>query len=223
MKKKVSMIIAIILIILVIFLFFTKNNYKFLNNGNNMSNKSADEIKNYILNIDSFSAEASVTVTSNKTTNTYIFNQKFKGNQCIQELLEPENIAGLKILYDGTNVKIENTKIGVSKLYENYKCIINNSLWINTFINDYKNEVNEKAMYEENNTIILEVKVKNENIYSTNKRLYIDKNTAKPVKMEVQDTTQNLKVYILYNKVQINTVQEENIVAFKLEKTNDII
>ena len=48
MKKNISIIIAIILIVLVIFLFFVKNNYKFFNFGNNMSNKSADEIKNYI-------------------------------------------------------------------------------------------------------------------------------------------------------------------------------
>ena len=223
MKKKVSIIIDIVLIILVIFLFFIKNNYNFFKFGNNMSNKSADEIKNYILNIDSFSAEVSVTITSNKTTNTYTFNQKIKGNKCVQELLEPENIAGLKILYDGVNIKIENTKIGISKLYENYNCITSNSLWINTFINDYKNETNEKTMCEENNTIILEVKVKNENIYNANKKLYIDKLTGKPVKMEVQDITQNLKVYILYNKVEINTLQEENIIAFKLNGENEVI
>ncbi len=223
MKKNISILIAILLIIAVIFLFFVKNNYKFFNSGNNMSNKSADEIKNYILNMDSFKAEVSVTITSNKTTNTYIFNQKFKGNQYIQELLEPENVAGLRISYDGINVKIENTKMGLSKLYENYKYITNNSLWITTFINDYKNETNEKTMYEENEVIVLEVKVKNENVYNANKKLYIDKKTARPIKMEVQDITQNLRVYILYNKVEINTVQEENIIAFKLDKVNDIV
>lgn len=108
-------------------------------------------------------------------------------------------------------------------MYENYQYITSNSLWINTFINDYKDDANEKSIYEENDTIILEVKVKNENIYNTNKRLYIDKKTVKPVKMEVQDVTQNLKVYILYNKVEINTLQEENIIAFKVNKTNDIV
>lgn len=223
MKKFIPIIITIIIILSIIFLLFGKNNYNFLNNGNNMSNKSADEIKNYILNMDSFSAEISVTITSNKTIDTYVFNQKFKGNQYVQELLEPENIAGLRILYDGTNIKVENTKIGISKMYENYKYITSNSLWINTFTNDYKNEANEKKMYEENDTIVLEVKVKNENIYNTNKKLYIDKKTAKPVKMEVQDITQNLKVYILYNKVEINTLQEENIIAFKVKELNNII
>ncbi len=223
MKKFIPIIIVMLLIVLIIFLFFGKNNYKNLNNGNNMSNKSADEIKNYILNMESFSAEVSVTVTSNKTTNTYVFNQKLKGNQYVQELIEPTNIAGLTILYDGTQMKIENTKIGISKLYENYQYITNNSLYITTFINDYKNDINEKNMYEENDTIILEVKVKNENIYNSNKRLYIDKKTGKPIKMEVQDITQNLKVYILYSKVEINTLQEDNVVAFKQDKIQNII
>ena len=223
MKKFIPIIIVMLLIVLIIFLFFGKNNYKNLNNGNNMSNKSADEIKNYILNMESFSAEVSVTVTSNKTTNTYVFNQKLKGNQYVQELIEPTNIAGLTILYDGIQMKIENTKIGISKLYENYQYITNNSLYITTFINDYKNDINEKNMYEENDTIILEVKVKNENIYNSNKRLYIDKKTGKPIKMEVQDITQNLKVYILYSKVEINTLQEDNVVAFKQDKIQNII
>lgn len=223
MKKNISIIIAIMLIIFVISLFFIKNNYKFFNSGNNMSNKSADEIKNYILNMNSFSAEATVTITNNKTTNTYILGQKFKGNQYVQELLEPQNIAGLTIKYDGNQVIIENTKIGVSKLYENYKYITNNSLCISTFVSDYKEETNENKLYEENGTIILETKIKNENIYNVNKKLYIDQKTAKPVKMEIQDITQNLRVYILYSKVEINTLQEENIVAFKQNEIQDII
>lgn len=223
MKKNISIIIAIVLIIFVISLFFIKNNYKFFNSGNNMSNKSADEIKNYILNMNSFSAEATVTITNNKTTNTYILGQKFKGNQYVQELLEPQNIAGLTIKYDGNQVIIENTKIGVSKLYENYKYITNNSLCISTFVSDYKEETNENKLYEENGTIILETKIKNENIYNVNKKLYIDQKTAKPVKMEIQDITQNLRVYILYSKVEINTLQEENIVAFKQNEIQDII
>lgn len=223
MKKFVPILIAVVLIIFIIFLFLGKNNYNFFNNGNNMSNKSADEIKNYILNMDSFCAEVSVTVTSNKTTNTYVLNQKFKGNQYIQELLEPQNIAGLTIIYDGTHLKVENTKIGLTKLYENYKYITNNSLCINTFINDYKDETNEQSMYEENDMIVLEVKKKNDNIYNANKKLYIDKNTAKPIKMEIQDITQNLKVYILYSKVEINTLQKENIIAFKQDVIENII
>lgn len=217
--KKIILTIAIILLIL--FLIFIKSDYKILNNGNNMSNKSADEIKNYILNMDSFSAEVSVTITSNKTTNTYVLNQKFKGNQYFQELLEPSNIAGLQIIYDGNELKIENTKIGISKLYENYKYITNNSLCLNTFISEYKEAENEKSIYEENDTIVLEVKTKN--IYNSVKKLYIDKKTGNPVKLEVQDITQNLKVYILYSKVEINTLQEENIVAFKQKKKQEII
>lgn len=222
MNKKIILIVVVILVALILFIFL-KNNYKNFNFGNNMSNKSADEIKNYILNMNSFKAEATITITSNKTTNTYKFLQIYKDKQYVQELLEPENISGLKIIYDGTNMKIENTKLGLSKLYDNYQYMTNNALCITTFISDYIDDLNEKNITEENDTIILEVKTKNSNIYSTNKKLYIDKKTALPVKMEIKDNTQNLKVYILYNKVEINTLQEENIIAFKIDELQDII
>lgn len=222
MNKKNALIVAIVLVALILFIFI-KNNYNFFKTGNNMSNKSADEIKNYILNMSSFKAEATVTVTSNKTTNTYKLLQKYKDKQFVQELLEPENISGLKIVYDGTNMKIENTKLSLSKLYDNYQYMTSNALCITTFISDFIDESNEKNIKEENNTIILEVKTKNENIYNTNKKLYIDKTTALPVKMEIKDNTQNLKVYILYNKVEINTLQKENIVAFKIDETQSVI
>ena len=42
-----------------------------------MSNKSADEIKEYILNIESYKAIAEVTIKSNKNENTYKLEQKY--------------------------------------------------------------------------------------------------------------------------------------------------
>lgn len=222
MNKKLFLIVIVVLVALILIIFL-KNNYNFFKSGNNMSNKSAEEIKNYILNMSSFKAESTVTVTSNKTTNTYKILQKFKDEQFVQELLEPENISGLKIIYDGTNMKIENTKLGLSKLYDNYQYMTNNSLCITTFISDYIDSNNEQKFTEENDTIVLEVKTKNSNIYTANKKLYIDKKTALPVKMEIKDNTQNLKVYILYNKVEINTLQKENIIAFKMNKLQEII
>lgn len=206
MKKKLIIIIAIIIIAVIFIMCFVKKDYKILNLGNNMSNKSADEIKNYILNINSFNAEVSVKITSNKTTNEYVFSQKYENGKCEQCLLEPSNISGLKIIYDGNNMHVENTKLNLSQLYENYNYITSNALWLNSFIEDYKSS-DDTSVSEENDTIILQVNTKNKNKYSMVKKLYIDKKTAKPVKMEVQDVTQKLIVYILYNRIEINNLQ----------------
>lgn len=72
-----------------------KNDYKIFGNGNNINIKSADEIKKYVLNISSYQAKATISITSNKTTNTYIVKQQYnkKENAYKQELLEPKSVA----------------------------------------------------------------------------------------------------------------------------------
>ena len=56
MKNKKTVVIILATIFFIIIIFLIKNNYKFLKKGNNISNKSADEIKEYILNIESYQA-----------------------------------------------------------------------------------------------------------------------------------------------------------------------
>ena len=56
--------------------------------------------------------------------------------------------------------------------------MVENKLWLNSFIEDYKKSNNSKATTKENE-IILEVKKDEENKYSIYRKLYIDKNTRK--------------------------------------------
>ncbi len=148
-RKIIFFIIIIILISLLTF--FIKNNYNSSKKGNNISNKSADEIEEYILNIDSYYAIAQVTVQSNKSSNTYKLKQEYIKNQnmYMQEVIEPEYIAGVKFIYNEGILKIENTNLSLSKLYEEYKYIESNVLSLNSFIEDYANS-EEKKCYEEN-------------------------------------------------------------------------
>ncbi len=113
-NKKLLYIIAIFIIICVILVtticFFRKNDYKTIKFGNT-NIKSAESIKEYILNISSYEADISLEVTSNKTTNKYRLTQKYvEPNIFKQEVLEPNNIKGLTTTYDGENLKIENSR-----------------------------------------------------------------------------------------------------------------
>ena len=54
MNRKKVLIAFSTIAILILVIFLTKRSYKILKNGNNISNKSADEIENYILNIESY-------------------------------------------------------------------------------------------------------------------------------------------------------------------------
>ena len=221
MKKIIT--IAIIIIIL-ISIFFIKINYKFLKTGNNMSNKSAEEIEKYILDISSYTAKMEVTINSNKSTNKYILEEQYiKDNNVFKrKIIEPEYLNGVSIIYDGTNLKLENSIINVSKMYENYPYIGEDTISLFSFIEDYKNSDETNISSDEAN-IILKTKVKNGNKYINQKKLFIDKKTGRPIKLEIEDITQKTVIYILYNEIKINNLQKEDILAFKLKEISNNI
>ena len=199
-NKKI-LYILIILIIILLGVIIYKNVIKKSKNGNNMSSQ---EIVDYILNKTTYTAKISVQVNSNKNTNKYILNQKFNSeNESIQEVIEPSNIAGVKIVKKDGNLKIENTTLNLSKIFENYKGLGENCLDLNTFIDDYKE--NEKSNFEENDKeIIMKTKSSNRNKYTENKILYINKESKLPTKLIIEDNNQNTTINIQYNEIEFN-------------------
>ncbi len=201
MKKKYYLILLFIIFIISVGFIFYKNSIKNLKIGNN---KNSQEIVDYILNLSSYEAEVTVNITSNKNSNKYILKQKYqKDKEHIQEVIEPSNIAGVKIINDGKNLKIENSNLNLNEIIENYTNLENNNLDLSMFIDEYKNS-NESNYEEKDDEIIMKVKNDKENIYVKEKILYISKKTYKPVKLEIKDNKQKERIYILYNEVEIN-------------------
>lgn len=227
MEKKKILIISIIFIILIVSfsLFFLINHYKFFHFGNNMSSKSAKQIAEYILNISSYKAKIEVEVKSNKNTNRYILEQEFiSPDITTQVVVEPQNIKDLKIVLEEKTLRIENTRLNLKTIYENYNYISENNLFLNSFIEDYKACLDSKTE-ETENEVIMTTKVKDgHNKYAIYKKLYINHKTGDPTKLEVQDVNQNTTVYILYNEININSINKEEILAFRLNEIllNDI-
>ncbi len=151
MEKKLIIILGILAVLVtsVIIYFFKKNNYKNLKSGNNMSNKNLKEIEEYILSIRSYNAKIEVEIQSNKNKNKYVLEQKYaEPNVQKQIVLEPSNIEGLETIFDGNNLKINNTKLNLSTIYENYSDVTSNFLWLNTFTEEYKkDDRNRKTKY----------------------------------------------------------------------------
>lgn len=201
-KKKTGFVIAFVIVIIIgivsCLIFFPKKTAKNLKIGNNTSSQ---EIVDYILNISSYETKVEVEVQSNKNQNKYMIKQQYKSPDITeQEVIEPSNIAGFKISKNGNQLKIENTNLSLSSIFENYEYVADNILDLSSFIKDYQSD--EKASWkEENNQIILTTKQE-----KVEKNLLIDRSTGKPKKLEVKWTNKNTIVYILYNEVNINTL-----------------
>ena len=190
----------IIIIGIIIFLFFfPKKVAKNLKMGNT---SSSQEIVDYILNISSYETKVEIEVDSNKNKNHYVLKQQYiQPDRSIQEVLEPSNISGIKLTREGNQLKIENTNLNLSSLFENYEYVSDNVLDLSCFIQDYKSD--DKAEWkEENNQIIMMAKKNKEE-----KSLWVDRSTGKPIRLEIKWTNKNNRVYILYNEVNINSLK----------------
>lgn len=202
MKTKKMIIIFIIILIIISVSIFLILYYKNGKIGNTIINKSEEQIVDSILNIKSYSAKLDVSIETNKNTTKYVVSQKVENEKSMQEVLEPENIAGIITEYDGTNLKIKNNKLNLETTFQNYQYVVENRLWLNSFIKEFKESSNKKVNSKENE-IILEVS-NEENPYNTYKKLYIDKKTGKPTKLQVEDINKKMLVYILYTEITIS-------------------
>ena len=200
-KKIIIVLVLVVLIFLILFLLFRNSMSQNLKIGNN---STSQEIVNSILNINSYETKIEVEVKSNKNSNKYIIKQKYKGiEENSQEIIEPNNISGVKIVKEGKNLRLENSNLNLTSIFEDYQYISDNSLDLCSFIEDYKN--NEKAQWKEkDNNIIMETS-KTENKSDKHKILYIDNKSGKPLKMEIKDNNKNIAVYILYKEVVVNS------------------
>lgn len=203
-KKIVRLSIIIILLVIVLFTIFRFFNYKNLKSVNNIGDKTLKEIEEYILNISSYESNMEVVVESNKNTNKYIMNQKFVApNVVSQEIVEPKNIEGLTVKYDGNNLEIFNSNLNLNTIYENYEYVADNVLWLSDFIQNYKKENGE--IREEEEFVIMEFKC-NKNKYCINEKLYIDRKANKISKLIIQDENKKNRIYITYNRIEISSL-----------------
>ena len=198
-KKLLKIVILLFCVILLSGIaFFYINKTKKMKFGNN---SSSQEIINNILNISSYETKIEVDVNSNKNANKYIIKQKYVAPDISeQEVLEPKNIEGIKIVKNKNELKVENTKMNLIKIYNDYEYMTDNCLDLNAFIEDYK--IMGKEIYEDkDNEIILTIENKSEK-YHKNRTLYISKETGKPTKMEIKDNNKKTLIYILYKEVE---------------------
>ena len=200
-KKFLFIILAIATLLVIISIIFSKKSYETINIGNNNLNKTLEEVEDYILNIKEYTATIEVTVNSNKNSNKYLIKQSHKEKNDEQEVLEPDTIKGVKLEYKDSSLKIENSNLNLKKIYNNYPYIESNILWLNSFIEEYRNS-EQRNITEKNEEIVMQIKRKNDKKIAI-EELILDKKTLKPTKLSIMDNSKNVIVYILYNEIEI--------------------
>ena len=199
-KKKIVIACFVVILILIFFLIYYLSLVKNLKIGNN---KSSQEVVDNILNMKSYEAKIEVEVKSNKNQNKYVIRQKYKGeNDNYQEVLEPSNIKGVKITKKDGKLKLENTNLNLVSIFENYEYLSENHLDLDSFISDYK-ECSYSKYKENADEIIMETLSKNDS--KIEKKLYINRKTEMPTKLEIKDANKKIAVYILYIEVNVNS------------------
>ncbi len=199
-KKKYVIICFIVSLIILVFLFCYFYMVKNLKIGNN---RTSQEMVDNILNMKTYEALIEVEVQSNKNQNKYVIKQVYNGeNDNYQEVLEPTNIKGIKITKSNGELKLENTNLNLVSIFEDYQYLSENHLDLDSFIKDYKE--NENSKYSESqDEIIMETLSKTNS--KIEKKLYIDKETGEPTKLEINDNNKKTAVYILYREVTVNS------------------
>lgn len=194
---KISIIILIISIIF--FIFYYKNFFS----GNNISIKNKEEIIENILNGKvEYEAKIKVKIISNKNENIYEINQRENKKESYQEVISKGDIEGLKIFCTKNVLKVENSKLNIEKVYDNYDILTNDYLFLNNFAKDYFKD--KKADIKEvGENIIIDVEIENSNKYIKYKELYLDKNTGKPIKMIIKDSDKQVRACIEYINIEI--------------------
>jgi outer membrane lipoprotein-sorting protein len=220
-RKKIiglGVFIVIIIAIIIYFIFFHQNTGKISKIGHT---GSSQEIVDSILQLKNFETTVNVEIKGNKNQNQYVIKQTYiDDNSSSQEILEPSDIQGVKLSKKEGKLTIENTKLNLSTVLENYQGITENELDLSSFIHDY--QADQAAGYEEKQDQII-MKTKSQVNKNEQKTLIIDKNTGYPIKMEIKDANQKQEINILYREVKISKLEEKTNVAFLSLPTNQEI
>ena len=204
-KKIIIVIIILAVLIFCIIQIFIKKTIKNSKIGNN---SSSQEIIENLMNLSSYTVKIEMLVYSNKNENNYEIVQSYEKNgdneKSVQEILEPENISGVKIIQENDKLILENSRLSLKNIIENYKYITDNCIDLSSFVKEYKNNENKQQNENEDEVILSFIKT-DANPYIKNRILTIDKKTGNPKKMECKSENEKTTLYILYNEVKLNT------------------
>ncbi|KXZ40516.1 Outer membrane lipoprotein-sorting protein [Alkalithermobacter thermoalcaliphilus JW-YL-7 = DSM 7308] len=156
-----------------------------------------------ISSINSYTCIADITVVGNRSPSSYTVIHSFKAPDYYKlEVLEPENLKGKVTVYQNDKVIVKNPNIP-----DEYKFIHTSKENKYLFIGDFIKNIleNEQLKISSNsNFLILDTIIPSKSIYFHSSRLYVDKQTLKPHKMEILDYNGKVRFSVIYREFKYN-------------------
>ncbi|OPJ55253.1 germination lipoprotein GerS [Alkalithermobacter paradoxus] len=156
-----------------------------------------------ISSITSYSCIAQVTVIGNRSPSEYTLRHYFKAPDYYElEVLEPDNIKGKITIYQNEKVIVKNPNVPDEYKFTQ-KGKENKYLFVGDFVkNILQNE--DLNVSSDSNFLILDTLIPDRSIYFHRSRLYIDKQTLKPHKMEIVDINGKVRFSVIYREFKYN-------------------
>ena len=150
----------------------------------------------------SYEANIKVTVYSNKNKNEYDLRIIENQEENLIEAIGENSISGLRMEKKNGDLIIRNTKLKLDKIYENYREVMDSSLFLSTFGKEYQ-ETNQRKEEEKDDNIMIRITLKNGNRYIKYKELYLNKKTGMPEILMIKDSNKRPKIIIEYTSIKV--------------------
>jgi len=179
------------------------------------SAKKPQDVQKFIMKLKSYKCDVIYAVTNNKSTNVYRAKHIYKAPDKYRiEIVEPEELKGQTTIYNKDKAYIHHPLINTYMITENYNNSMEYSTFVGAFIEYFKDNGGARFKLETLNDIqcyVLEVPLDNANSYRAIEKIWINAETAIPIKAEILDKNKNVNAQVLYENFELNPTLEDSL------------
>lgn len=174
----------------------------------NTEDKLYKKIHGKLTGLESYSCIAEIYTKGNKKPGEFKVKHWFvTPNRYRLEVLEPENMKGKIMVFDGNRLWMYYSYIDQEFLTEDIKSTDEENLFVGFFLRDML-ETEKIQYYTEKingeQVLVIELPSKGENKYNFRKKLFVDAKNSTPLLLEVFDVSGNVTTRVKYNNFEYN-------------------
>ncbi|MCL2236111.1 MAG: hypothetical protein FWB98_06705 [Defluviitaleaceae bacterium] len=167
-----------------------------------------EQIHRRLVNMEGFSAQATVTYISNNNTHVYETTQHaLASGQYRIEVTSPDNVAGNTTIFDGQTISQFNPNVGGFVTQQAEEVPERVEILLTSFVRNFitSNEVTVTASAtDEALSTVLETVIPGEHPYISAARLWVCNDSLNPLRMVIFDQAGAERVIVAYNTFEFN-------------------